>query len=149
VQNRTGVTWASAGFDDSKWQVVSTPHDFVLDGTYEEHADRFHGHLPRNVSGWYRKHFALPDSWDISDSGNGGATWLHFEGVFHVCEIWINGHFVMKHQLGSYLGFDVSLSELSRDTAQKEGQIRFGAASRAQPNVIAIRVDASFGSGHW
>ena len=93
-----------------------------------------HGYLPRNGTGWYRKHFGLPESW-----GNGGATWLHFEGAFHVAEVWVNGRFVQRHAVGSYLGFDVSLD--------LDAPLRFGAASRAQPNVIAVRVDASFGSG--
>jgi beta-galactosidase len=133
------VSWATTGFDDSGWQVVSTPHDFVLAGTYvNDPAEHMHGCLPRNGTGWYRKHFGLPAGW----SGDGGVTWLHFEGVFHVAEVWINGKFVQRHAVGSYLGFDVSL-----DVA--DGPLRFGAASRAQPNVIALRVDASFGSGHW
>lgn len=59
-----------------------------------------------------------------------------------MAEIWVNGMFVQRHAVGSYLGFDVAL-EL--DT----GLVRVGAASRAEPNVIALRVDASFGSGHW
>ena len=62
VQNRTGVTWAEAGFDDSSWARVDLPHDFVLLGDYTEDADSHHGYLPRNQSGWYRKKFNLPDT---------------------------------------------------------------------------------------
>lgn len=147
TQNRSGLSWAAAEYDDTGWQVISTPHDFVLAGNYlNDPTGRMHGYLQRNVSGWYRKHFALPSSWgsDTVGADAAGATWLHFEGIFHVAEIWINGHFMLQHREGSYLGFDLSLNDAS---IQKH--LRYGATSRAEPNVISIRVDASFGSGHW
>ena len=89
-----------------------------------------HGFLPRNVSGWYRKHFGVPAGW------RGGVTSIRFEGVFLACDVFLNGRFLLRHTAG-YLGFDVRLDDAGLD---------FGAGA---PNVIAVRVDASFGSGHW
>jgi len=109
------------------------PHDFVLLGNYNNvTADGHHGYLPRDEAGWYRKTFKLPANW------TGGTTWIHFDGVFQAVDIFVNGKFVLRHTSG-YLGFDVPL-----DTAS--GLLATGASDF---NVISIRVDASFGSGHW
>ena len=98
----------------------------------ENSADLHHGYLPRNAS-WYRKHFYLPKEWQA----DGGATFIHFEGVFHHSTIFLNGQYLMSHECG-YTGFDVRLDNASA--------IRYGPNAQ---NVLALRADASFGSGHW
>lgn len=143
IQERTGVTWKESEFDDSGWRSVDVPHDFILAGDetntsssdypYSETADGHHGYIPRDRAGWYRKQFTLPSEWA------NGATWLHFEGVFQACDIFLNGKFLMRHTSG-YLGFDLMLH-----TAP---DVRFGLGDEST-NVLALRVDASFGSGHW
>jgi beta-galactosidase/beta-glucuronidase len=110
---------------------VDLPHDFVLLGDYTQEADGHHGYLPRNLSGWYRKKFKMPEGYQSS-----GSTWLHFEGIFQKADVWINGQHVRTHTSG-YLGFDVSLDSAST--------LKHGGGE----NSIVIRVDASFGSGHW
>lgn len=132
VQNRQGVTWANVDFADSTWSTVDAPHDFILLGEYTEEADSHHGYLPRNLSGWYRKGFSLP-----SNLVAGGRCWIHFEGVFQQADVWVNGRHLLHHTSG-YLGFDVDLSDAP--VLYRDG---------VTTNVIAIRVDASFGSGHW
>jgi hypothetical protein len=147
IQERKGVSWKEAGFDDSQWRSVDVPHDFILAGDetntsspdypYSELADGHHGYIPRDRAGWYRKNFTLPSGWAE------GATWLHFEGVFQACDIFLNGQFLKRHTSG-YLGFDLPLHSAP--------DVRYGAAaaeSSASNNVLAVRVDASFGSGHW
>ncbi len=52
----------------------------------------------------YRKHFHLPTDWQ----NDGGATFVHFEGVFHHSTLFLNGKFLMQHECG-YTGFDVRL----------------------------------------
>jgi hypothetical protein len=136
LEHRTGVTFKESAFNDSTWEAVDAPHDFIMYGAYDQAASLKHGYFPRNVSGWYRKQFTLPDDW------KGGATWLHFDGVFQVCDIFLNGKFVTRHTAG-YLGFDVRLDNIS------PGLLRTGNGVGSSPNVLAIRVDASFGSGHW
>ena len=150
IQQRAGVAWKESGFDDSGWAAVDLPHDFVLLADYSEAADSHHGYIPRDRAGWYRKSFALPASWAAAEGGgggggggggDGGATWLHFEGVFQAVDVFVNGQFALRHTSG-YLGFQLRLDVAALG-------LRHGAASRAAPNVIALRVDASFGSGHW
>eukprot|EP01052_Picozoa_sp_SAG31_P032947 SAG31_NODE_3665_length_4008_cov_1.196726_4_plen_174_part_00 len=109
-------------------------HDFIAEyGNFTENSeDLHHGYLPRNAS-WYRKHFYLPADWQ----SDGGATFVHFEGVFHHATFFLNGKYLMSHECG-YTGFDVRLDNATG--------IRFGTGAK---NVLTLRADASFGSGHW
>jgi beta-galactosidase/beta-glucuronidase len=116
-------------FADSSWDVVDLPHDFSINGTFTNNGDTHHGYLPRNVS-WYRKHFRLPDAW------KGSTVQLYFEGAFHFASVYVNGQWVMDHRCG-YTGFAVRLDNISSTL--------FGNGV----NVIAVRTDASWGSGHW
>ena len=86
----------AAGLDDSKWEVVSTPHTVQL--------------MPAEASGcrnyqgvaWYRKHFTVPE--EIA----GKDVTLHFEGIMGKQKIYVNGRLVKEH-LGGYLPVTVSL----------------------------------------
>jgi beta-galactosidase/beta-glucuronidase len=116
---------------DQDWPVVDAPHDFIAErANFTDNPEDFkHGFLERNVS-WYRKHFKLTKDWQS------GTTWIHFEGIFHHATIFLNGHYLQSHECG-YTGFVVRLDNATG--------IRFG----DEANVIAIRADATFGSGHW
>ena len=121
---------AEKAFNDQAWQVVDVPHDFVVHGNFVDMADSHHGYLPRNVS-WYRKSFHLPASF------KGKHIMVHFEGVFHVSQVWVNGQYVLMHNCG-YTGFTVRLDNVTG--------LEIGTGNA---NVIAVRADATFGSGHW
>lgn len=127
----TNRSRGGADFDDRGWELVDAPHDFVArNGTISEGADSHRGYFSRGV-GWYRKHFRIPEEW------SGSALSVRFEGAFHVAEVWLNGEFILQHTDG-YLGFTARLDNVST--------LRVGPANA---NVLAVRVDASFGSGHW
>jgi hypothetical protein len=117
---------------DAAWKVVDAPHDFIAENAnFTNNPEDFkQGYLPRNAS-WYRKHFALPSAWQ-----GDGATYVHFEGVFHHASIFLNGEYLVSHECG-YTGFTVRLDNATG--------VRFG----GEANVLAVRADASFGSGHW
>eukprot|EP01084_Bolivina_argentea_P131595 232254_1 len=53
---------ASKNFDDSSWNKINLPHDYIVNGTFNPSAQRSNGYLPKNVS-WYRKHFSLPSQY--------------------------------------------------------------------------------------
>lgn len=88
----------AVGLDDSKWEVVSTPHTVQL--------------MPAEASGcrnyqgvaWYRKHFTVPEETAGKD------VTLHFEGIMGKQKIYVNGRLVKEH-LGGYLPVTVSLTE--------------------------------------
>ena len=127
---KTDYQFAGKSFDASSWKVVDTPHDFVVTGDFVEMPDNHHGFLPRNVS-WYRKSFHVPSDW------KGSHIMVYFEGVFHVAQIWLNGQYLQMHTCG-YTGFTVRLDNVTG--------LEYGNEST---NVLAVRTDATFGSGHW
>eukprot|EP01060_Flectonema_neradi_P039710 TRINITY_DN884_c0_g1_i1.p1 TRINITY_DN884_c0_g1~~TRINITY_DN884_c0_g1_i1.p1 ORF type:complete len:927 (+),score=254.24 TRINITY_DN884_c0_g1_i1:63-2783(+) len=114
-------SYAQQDFDDSNWDTISVPHDFLINGTFTESGDVHHGFLPRLV-GWYRKTFTIPKGTATSH--------LYFEGAHHFKEVYLNGKLHTTHKCG-YTPFTVSLDGFN-------GTVN-----------IAIRVDATYGSGHW
>lgn len=97
--HRGNVKGAEAiNFDDTTWEVVSTPHTVEL--------------MPAEASGcrnyqgpaWYRKHFVVPREM------NGKEVTLHFEAAMGKQEIYLNGKKVQEH-LGGYLPFTVHLTK--------------------------------------
>ncbi|MGA2052576.1 MAG: glycoside hydrolase family 2, partial [Opitutales bacterium] len=51
----------AADFDDSQWRIVNSPHDWSIEGPYDEKSPVGYGggYLPAGVA-WYRKTFMLP-----------------------------------------------------------------------------------------
>lgn len=87
----------AADYDDTRWQVVSTPHTVQL--------------MPAEASGcrnyqgvaWYRKHFTVP-----SDAKGKDLT-LHFEAIMGKQTFFVNGKKVKTHE-GGYLPTTIDLS---------------------------------------
>ncbi|KAJ9469122.1 Beta-galactosidase BoGH2A [Diplonema papillatum] len=117
-------------FDDGEWKITSVPHDFLINGTFVDGPDAHHAYLPRGTA-WYRKHFSIPAEW------KGQSIHLAFQGAHHYKEIYINGNWIQDHSAG-YTEFTVRLDNVT--------SLQYGDSN---VNVIAIRVDASYGSGHW
>lgn len=122
----------SRDYNDTDWEIVDTPHDFVIDGKYAQDGPRSHAYLPQNIS-WYRKHFNLPLDW------KGSSIWVYFEGIFRASEIYLNGMFLLYHDSG-YTSFSVRLDNVS-SVLYGDGQ--------ANENVIAVLCTAIGGSGWW
>lgn len=85
-------------FDDSKWDVVSTPHTVQL--------------MPAEASGnrnyqgpaWYRKHFVIDES--LKDKLMN----IYFEAAMGKSDVYLNGKKVAGH-LGGYLPFSIELTQ--------------------------------------
>ena len=132
---RTDYAFATAKSNvDADWPVVDAPHDFISENAnFVDDIRNFkQGYLPRNAS-WYRKHFVLPSAWQR----DGLLTYIHFEGVFHHATLFLNGHYLLSHECG-YTGFTVRIDNTS--------SLLYG---DGHTNILALRADASFGSGHW
>ncbi len=121
---------AQESFDDFAWELVDAPHDMLIVQKFEQNASKKQGFIPRS-SGWYRKHFYLPKDWD------GSTIWWRCEGSFHKTFVYFNGVFMKVHKAG-YTSFSVRLDNHSA--------VRYGQGS---PNVLALFVDASSGTGWW
>ena len=126
---RTAWPKAAAAFDDASWELVDAPHDFIAARSeISAGADSHRGYFVRGV-GWYRKHFQPPTG------AKGGYLGLYFEGVFHHASVFLNGQLIQTHTAG-YTSFTVRLDNCTA--------LKYGAK-----NVLAVRADASYGSGHW
>ena len=116
----------SAAYDDSSWQKVNVPHDYIVDGTFDPKADEAHGYLPVEP-GWYRKEISIP----AADQGR--RLWLEFDGVYRDSQMWLNGHFLGRHVSG-YTGFRYDIS---------------GIAQPGTNNLLVVRVDPTDFEGWW
>ncbi|NDV82018.1 glycoside hydrolase family 2 protein [Bacteroides sp. 51] len=88
----------AVNFDDSAWEIVSTPHTVELMPA--------EGSGCRNYQGpaWYRKRFVVPAE------TKGKAVTIHFEAVMGKQIVFLNGKKIMEH-LGGYLPFTINLTE--------------------------------------
>lgn len=111
-------------FDDSKWRKLTLPHDWSIEGAFDEKATSTNneGALPTGI-GWYRKTFNLPLS-----SAQSKNIFIDFDGVYKNSQVWINGHFLGRRPNG-YISFRYELTKY----------LHFG----AKQNVIAVKVDNS------
>lgn len=92
----------SVDYDDSNWEVVTTPHCVKL-----EPAEASGGRNYQGVA-WYRKVFVVP----------GNHSELHFEAIMGKQKIYVNGKLVKEH-FGGYLPVIVSLDEIGLKTGSK------------------------------
>lgn len=120
-------------FDDSGWQKVNLPHDWVVDLPYSKNASHSHGYkcvgwgYPENSVGWYRRHLTIP----ASDYGR--QIRIEFEGIFRDSEVFCNG-FYLGHERSGYATRSYDLSPY----------LNYGG-----DNVITVRCDASTEEGWY
>ena len=81
-------------FNDSTWQQVSVPHDWVTTLPYAREASHSHGYktvgwkYPEHSVGWYRKVFQIP----ATDLGKRIS--IQFDGIFRNASVWFNGYYM-------------------------------------------------------
>ncbi|WP_394762559.1 beta-galactosidase GalA [Phenylobacterium sp.] len=118
---------AALRYDDKAWRTLDLPHDFVVEGPFEETANVAQGYRPKGVA-WYRRTLTL----DPADRGK--HLEIQFDGIAVNATVWVNGN-VVAHNWSAY-------SSLYNDIT---AFARFG----AEANVIAVRVDADPLEGWW
>ena len=113
-------------YRDAAWRMVDVPHDWGIEGPYDEKAPsgRGGGYLPSGVS-WYRKSFPLEEA-DRSRRIS-----IEFDGVMAGARVWINGQFLGSRPNG-YVSFRYDLTD----------HLRFGEGDKGM-NVIAVRTDTT------
>ena len=126
---KAGKAWgaAAAEFDDSAWRKVNVPHDWVVEGPFDENANISQGYRPRGVA-WYRRHIRL------EECDRGKHLELQFDGVATHATVWVNGLLVHRNFCG-YTSFQLDLTPVAT----------FG----NQLNTIVVRVDANQQEGWW
>lgn len=118
---------ADAGFDDSAWENVELPHDWVTKKAFDETGSPNQGYKQRGI-GWYRIRFALPKEAEQKQ------ILLEFEGMSADAQIYVNG-MIFKHNYSGYNSFCIDITDVAN----------FGLV----PNVLAVRIDASAWEGWW
>ena len=118
-------------FDDSSWQEVQVPHDWVAALPYAAEASHSHGYktvgykYPETSVGWYRKVIK------IGQEDLGKRLMLRFDGIFRNARVWFNGF---------YLGTEPSgyVTQVYDITPY----IKYG-----EDNLICVRADATLEEG--
>ena len=113
---------SAPGFDDSGWRTLNLPHDWAIEGDFDEHnpSGTGGGALPGGI-GWYRKSFK------VSEKERGQVLSIEFDGVYMNSSVYINGHLLGTRPYG-YISFCYDLTPY----------INWGG-----DNVIAVKVDNS------
>jgi beta-galactosidase len=118
-------------FNDSAWQEVQIPHDWVTALPYAAEASHSHGYktvgwkYPATSVGWYRKTIT------IGEEDFGKHLLLRFDGIFRNAQVWFNG-FYMGTEPSGYVTqvYDIT------------PYINYGG-----DNLICVRADASLEEG--
>lgn len=95
----------AAGYDDSSWDEIKVPLSWEMAGygkpVYTNVGYPFYNNAPNanrgreyngvtdnNSTGFYRRTFTLPESW------NDKRVFIHFDGVYNAAAVWVNGKYV-------------------------------------------------------
>ena len=118
-------------FDDSAWQEVQIPHDWVTTLPYAKEASHSHGYktvgykYPEKSVGWYRKIIKI----DNDDLGK--RLMLRFDGIFRHAQVWFNGFYMGTEPSG----YATQIYDITP-------YIKYG-----DENLICVRADASLEEG--
>lgn len=92
--------------DDSDWNDIRVPMSWEMDTGYNlptynntgyphfneppyaMRGHEEHGITDHNATGFYRRTFDLPEDW------SGKRVFIHFDGVYSCCVVWLNGSFI-------------------------------------------------------
>lgn len=120
-------------FDDSDWQPIQLPHDWVENLPYHWQASHSHGYKtvgwrwPETSVGWYRYTFDMPKE------ELGKHIEVQFDGIFRNATVWINGF---------YMG--VEPSGYATQVYDITDYLNYGDEGK---NVLCVRADASLEEG--
>lgn len=118
-------------FDDSAWQDVQIPHDWVAALPYASEASHSHGYktvgwkYPETSVGWYRKTVRI-DNCDL-----GKRLVLRFDGIFRNSQVWFNGFYMGTEPSG----YATQVYDITP-------YVNYGG-----DNLICVRADASLEEG--
>ena len=121
----------SQKFNDSAWQTVRVPHDWVATLPYAPGASHSHGYktvgykYPATSVGWYRKKLT------IGKEDLGKRLMLRFDGIFRSAQVWFNGFYMGTEPSG----YATQVYDITP-------YIKYG-----EENLICVRADASLEEG--
>ena len=115
-----GKEIAAPDFNDSGWRSLNLPHDWAIEGDFNEKnpSGTGGGALPGGV-GWYRKEFTL------TPEQKGKEIFIDFDGAYMNSTVYVNGHELGTRPYG-YASFSYDITPYLNNDGK---------------NVIAVRVD--------
>lgn len=113
-------------YDDSRWQQVNLPHDYLAEADIVPEGVASHGYR-KSENAWYRKTFVLDGALE------GSHAMLVFEGISTSAVIWLNGS-VMERSFSNY-------SEIAIDVTERLYYDRI--------NTLAVYVRGADNEGWW
>jgi beta-galactosidase len=113
--------------NDNTWRSLDLPHDWAIEGPFNDTLENNTGLLPWKGIGWYRKHFT------ISDNDKGKRIYVDFDGAMANAKVWLNGKYVGEWPYG-YTSFRLDLTPY----------IIIG-----KENIIAVRLDTKNWDSRW
>ena len=121
------VSFAQPDFNDTSWRKLNLPHDWGIEGPFQQEYPGETGKLPWWGVAWYRKQFTLP----ATDAGK--RVVLEVDGAMSHASVWLNGKLVGGWPYG-YASWLVDLTPF----------VKVGGE-----NVLAIRLDNPKDSSRW
>lgn len=131
-------------FEDDEWRTLTLPHDWSIEGPFDERWASATGFLPGGI-GWYRKRFVLPETFANQQ------VFIHFDGVYCNSEVWLNGQFLgrrpngfvsFRYDLTPYLIADGPNRLVVKVDHSQYGDARWYTGSGINRNVFLIGMDA-------
>lgn len=116
-----------ADFDAREWETVDLPHDWSVRQPFDPEGAPSWGYKTRGKA-WYRKSFLLPEEYKDQ------TLTITFDGVATHATVYFNGSVIGRSYSG-YTPFQIDITD----------RAHFG----ANPNVIAVFVDADIWEGWW
>lgn len=114
-------------FNDSDWRLLDLPHDWSIEGPFDEQWASATAYLPTGI-GWYRKTF------DVTPAMHSKNIAIYFDGVYNNSEVWINGHYLGKRPSG-FIPFEYDLTKYLNNTGK---------------NIITVKADhTQFADSRW
>jgi beta-galactosidase len=117
---------AQGELDDSTWRQLDLPHDWGIEGPFDQQHPGETGKLPWWGVGWYRKRL------EVAAGERGLRFYLDVDGAMSHAQVWLNGQLVGGWPYG-YASFRLDLTPFIRT-----GQ-----------NQLAIRLDNPPASSRW
>jgi beta-galactosidase len=113
--------------NDNNWRSLDLPHDWAIEGPFNDTLENNTGLLPWKGIGWYRKHFT------ISENDKGKRIYVDFDGAMANAKVWLNGKFVGEWPYG-YTSFRLDLTPF---------------VITGKENIIAVRLDTKNWDSRW
>ena len=130
-----GISYTLGSFDDKGWRKLNLPHDWAIEGPFQQELPGPTGKLPWVGSAWYRKTFDIP----ASDAGR--SICLELDGAMAYSMVWCNGQFVGGWPYG-YSSYRLDLTKYIQPGKQNTLAIRlsnFDSSSRWYPGAGIYR----------